>query len=370
MPKVSVSIIVPCFNVAPWLARCLDSLIGQTLHDVEIICIDDKSTDNTLEILQEYAARDKRITVIALPKNSGVAVARNTGLDVATGEYIGFVDPDDYVDLDFYEKLYHAAKKSGADIAKGKLQTVFPDGDIAVSCPNTKIRNQYDFVMNFTSAIYRRNMLNSNNIRFTPNVVLGEDIIFLSTSVFFTRHFEKIDSVSYWYIRRDGSADSVDRQLSLNHVLSCINAYQQMLNLPNKIKKTANAVAYICNQAYQLTQWLFNKNVSDESRKIVIQNLIKIYHDSPNKEFINKATRKSMLKALRHSKAKDIFLIYVQHNIRIQMFGFIPFVRITKYADIKTSVYLFEWLPLIEICKGTNRIKCYIFKILIAKVKK
>ena len=95
-PKVSV--IVPVYNTKKYLPKCLDSLIAQTLKDIEIICINDASTDGSLKILQEYALRDNRIKIIDFKQNKGAGAARNTGIDTATGEYIGFVESDDFVD--------------------------------------------------------------------------------------------------------------------------------------------------------------------------------------------------------------------------------------------------------------------------------
>ncbi|MBQ8459063.1 glycosyltransferase [bacterium] len=114
--NIFVSIIVPVYNVEKYLSRCLDSLINQTLKEIEIICVNDGSTDNSLSVLKEYADKDKRITIIS-QENGGLSSARNTGMNVVKGEYIGFVDSDDWVDLDFYEKLYNSAKKYECDIA-------------------------------------------------------------------------------------------------------------------------------------------------------------------------------------------------------------------------------------------------------------
>lgn len=114
MPKVSI--IVPIYNVEKYLAKCLDSLVNQTLKDIEIICINDGSTDNSLEILKTYALRDSRIKIID-KQNEGLSVTRNIGMSIATGDYIGFIDSDDWVDLDFYEKLYLAISSNDVDIA-------------------------------------------------------------------------------------------------------------------------------------------------------------------------------------------------------------------------------------------------------------
>ena len=113
---LKVSVIVPVYNVEKYLERCLDSLVSQTLEDIEIICINDGSTDKSLEILYKYAEKDERIIVIN-QKNQGMSYSRNKGIEVATGKYIGFVDSDDYIDKDYYEKLYSVATSYDADIA-------------------------------------------------------------------------------------------------------------------------------------------------------------------------------------------------------------------------------------------------------------
>ncbi len=115
MPKVSV--IIPVYNVEEYLSECLDSLINQTLRDIEIICINDGSTDNSLNILNEYAKKDSRITVLT-QENQGAAVARNRGLDIAKGEYLSILDSDDYFKQDMLEKLYNRAVETDAEIVK------------------------------------------------------------------------------------------------------------------------------------------------------------------------------------------------------------------------------------------------------------
>lgn len=116
MSEVKVSIIVPVYNVENYLTTCLDSLINQTLKDIEIICINDGSSDSSLSILQDYAKYDSRISIIN-KQNEGQAVARNLGIQKATGEYLGFVDSDDWIDLDYFEKMYNAAMENDCDIA-------------------------------------------------------------------------------------------------------------------------------------------------------------------------------------------------------------------------------------------------------------
>lgn len=117
MPRLSV--IVTAYNIENYLAQCLDSVIGQTLDDLEIIVVDDGSTDGTVQIIRDYAERDDRIRPILFGENTigGVASAANAGLDAATGDYVGFADGDDICDTDMFRKLYEAAVQADADLA-------------------------------------------------------------------------------------------------------------------------------------------------------------------------------------------------------------------------------------------------------------
>ena len=112
-PKVSV--IIPCYNAEKFIGECLDSVVNQTLTDIEIICVDDGSTDDTNAILNDYAKKDKRITVLR-QINSGAGVARNKGLNIATGEYLSFLDCDDVFETEMLDKMYQTAQKEDLDI--------------------------------------------------------------------------------------------------------------------------------------------------------------------------------------------------------------------------------------------------------------
>lgn len=121
-----VSVIIPVYRVELYLAKCIDSVLGQTYHNLEIILIDDGSPDRCPYICDEYAKRDSRISVIH-KENGGLSSARNAGLDIAKGKYITFVDSDDYIHPQMIERLLNIIIQSGAQIALGKVQCVFPD---------------------------------------------------------------------------------------------------------------------------------------------------------------------------------------------------------------------------------------------------
>lgn len=113
--SVKVSIVLPIYNVEKYLDKCLYTLVNQTLKEIEIICVLDKSPDNSIEICRKWASKDDRIVIIDKPVNEGLGLTRNAGIEVATGEYVAFVDSDDYVNVEMYEKLYSFAKEHNLD---------------------------------------------------------------------------------------------------------------------------------------------------------------------------------------------------------------------------------------------------------------
>ena len=112
-----VSIVIPIYNVEKYLRQCLDSVVNQTLRDIEIICVNDGSKDSSLAIMKEYAERDERVKIIDKP-NSGYGNSMNRGFDMACGEYIGIVESDDYADPEMFERLYATAKENELDVVK------------------------------------------------------------------------------------------------------------------------------------------------------------------------------------------------------------------------------------------------------------
>lgn len=188
---IKVSIIIPVYNTVPYLKRCLDSAINQTLKDIEIICVNDGSTDNSLEILQKYAQKDKRVKVINHTENKGVAAARNTALRAAKGEFVGFLDSDDFVDKKFYENLYK--NSPNFDVVKG---IVLYDGYYIEKWKYTRI----------TTSIVRRQFLLDKKLGF-PQMEVGDDAAFDEE---LKREKARIlwlsdNSIYYHYERRLGS---------------------------------------------------------------------------------------------------------------------------------------------------------------------
>jgi len=164
--STKVSVIIPVYNTEPFLKRCMESVIHQTLKEIEIICVDDKSTDNSLEILRSYEKKDPRIKLVHLNENKGVAFARNKGLEISNGEFIGFLDSDDYIDRRYFEYLYNHSKNY--DIVVGKF---------VCSTNNT---NKYVFWLSgvIYDQIWSKNFLNKNNLIFDINLRKHSDTSF------------------------------------------------------------------------------------------------------------------------------------------------------------------------------------------------
>jgi glycosyltransferase involved in cell wall biosynthesis len=228
-PKVSV--IVPVYNTELYLRRCLDSVITQTLREIEIICINDCSTDNSLEILKEYESEDQRIKLIDFEQNKGVSIARNTGINAASGEYIGFVDSDDWIDLSFYEILFNLAKKNNVDIAKGALKRVADDKIIYINTNNFILQDKFHFFSRFYTAIYKVEFIKYNKITFPEEIKTCEDPVFSISCIMANPTISVTDMVFYYYLIHP---DSKSRKYNYDQIISCKSALEKIQNVLNE----------------------------------------------------------------------------------------------------------------------------------------
>lgn len=195
-----LSIIIPVYNVEKYLDKCLQSVMNQTLQDIEIILVDDQSPDNCPQMCDEYAKQDTRIKVVH-KKNGGLGFARNSGLEIATGEYVTFLDSDDFVDLHTYEHLYNLAKSNAIDALYYKFRrftdevevvpseptcnvTLYKDAavkelmlDMIASEPSAKVDHKIQ--CSACTAMYRMSIIKDNNVRFhSERELISEDVIF------------------------------------------------------------------------------------------------------------------------------------------------------------------------------------------------
>ena len=282
MQNIKVSIIVPVYNVEPYLRRCLDSLVAQTLKDIEIICINDCSPDNSISIIKEYAEKDKRIKVINFEKNQGVSAARNIGIKQAKGEYIGFCDSDDYVDLNFFEKLYENSNNGKLDIIIGGMKVKYLNKENEVTFPMFEKISKNRFAHNFfCEAIYRKNYLKNNKIKF-QSFVISEDWFFCCKANFFAKKIKVINGVFYHYILREESATTT--MLTKNTIKR--NACKQIFKFINKKNINKKGYMYIFNFTFEWYCSHFYKTNDTNIRKFIIKNLFKFYCECKYKESV------------------------------------------------------------------------------------
>ena len=280
MPKVSV--IIPVYNVEQYLRNCLDSVINQTLKDIEIICVDDGSPDNCGAILDEYASKDNRIKVIH-QENKGVAVARNRGLDIASGEYISFLDPDDMIDLNFYEILYPIEKKY--DIVKGGFNVINKNKK-HISKLNDKINQRwYYFTCEWVSAIYRKSLI--EKIRFPEGFSNGEDCVFLNKVLLISHNIGVNNDVFYHYIRRDNSLDTFYLSSSkINSIIFTRNIVADNLNNSNLYMNDGDAYNYLFYDNFINIFYLLMRTKKNNDKKYIIYSVIDLFHKCKDQQYI------------------------------------------------------------------------------------
>lgn len=240
MPKVSI--IIPVYNTEKYLQKCLCSVCNQTLSDIEIICVNDNSTDNSLQILQRFESNDSRIKIIDLKENKGAAIARNLGINQAKGEYIAFLDSDDFLEsINFYEKLYNKSKEANADIVKGNYKnstTGFID-----LCINKRIRqDKNNFCSTYCSAIFKTALVKENKILF-PELRDMEDPVFTFKCALKANRVEILDDLNIIITQRNDSITKLP--ITIKQVQDKISGLKMIFSLDDN-----------CEHPYVLAYWL------------------------------------------------------------------------------------------------------------------
>ncbi len=234
MPKVSI--IVPVYNVYPYLRRCLQSLVDQTLKDIEIIVVNDGTLDQSQEIIDEFAKKDPRILALK-KKNGGLSDARNYGLPYAKGEYIAFVDSDDYVDVTMYEKMYQKAKSGSFDLVECDCYWEYPNKKVLDS---SHIVDNYfvDIRVMAWNKIYRRKLLEKTKVLF-PKGLQFEDICFCYQLLPYVQKIGYVEEALYYYIQRNTSiANTVNERVRETYdILKLILDYYDEKKLTKKYQK-------------------------------------------------------------------------------------------------------------------------------------
>ncbi len=230
-----VSVIIPVWNPGEGISRCVASLRGQTLKDIEMIFVDDCGSDGAMDVVRTAAAEDTRIRIVTNAENVGPGISRNAGIDVAQGEYLSFVDADDYVSPNFLEVLYTKAKSEDLDIVKGRIVCEFEDGtETAHADLNERIRKGLQegkslfrlFTYQHTSATYRRSLLEKYGIRYGASHN-GEDVTFLLKACHRAKRFGFVGAAEYHRCER---ADSLVHDMHPHTLERMLHAFSERMD--------------------------------------------------------------------------------------------------------------------------------------------
>ena len=259
MKQGKISVIVPVYNVEKYLRRCVDSILNQTYRNLEIILVNDGSTDSSLQICNEYVQKDARIVVINKP-NGGLSSARNAGLDAATGDYIGFVDSDDYIAPEMYERLL-AAITDDMSISNVIFVRSFEDGRFGKSAvPHTADADisAKDYLrelllhkgdVSACTKLFPRKLI--ADTRFAEGT-LNEDLLFVTALLQRLSVIHFVGFVGYYYFVRGGSISSGYGKAVIDMVQNSIVVKERTLNLFPELKKEAERFALYQHMAYLL----------------------------------------------------------------------------------------------------------------------
>lgn len=296
-PKVSV--IIPVYNVEEYLPKCLDSVINQTLKDIEIICINDGSTDNSLGILNEYASKDNRIKIID-QENQGVSSARNKGIAIARGEYLAFLDGDDFFDTTLLEKVYKEIIKKNTDIlifgtyefnSEG-YKNIRWDMQLLQDFTEEKLaQNQLELFIHLLHSLwdklYRTDFIKKNNILFPTDVKVAEDNIFVLETYLKHASYAFLPECLYYYrIGREGSATTNNKDCIINQIAAFKHLEKTLIYQSQDIVTKR----IVINQFLDGCIWLINQ--APKINKVCYLSQIKKFIHYLEKQYSNKEIKK------------------------------------------------------------------------------
>ena len=273
-----VSVIVPVYNVEKYLIKSVDSLVNQTLEDIEIIVVNDGSTDNSKKIIETYKKKyPNKIKYLEKP-NGGLSDARNFGMPHATGEYIAFLDSDDYVELNTYEKMYNKAKEENADMVECDFIWEYPNKrkiDTGIIYNGKKEMLTYARVVAWNKLI-KRALLEKNKIEF-PKGLRYEDVEFFYKMIPYYNKVSFVKEPLIHYIQRESSISKVqnERTKEIFEVLNNVIEYYKKNNLYNEYKDELEYTytrLLLCSSLFRMVK-IKDKKVKKELINITWKNL-------------------------------------------------------------------------------------------------
>lgn len=314
--KILVSVIVPVYNVQDYIEKCLDSLINQTLEQLEVIVIDDGSTDKTGLIVDEYQNKYKSKIKVIHKKNEGVSIARNVGLEKATGEYIGFLDSDDWVNYDMYEKLYKLAIKDNCDIVACDTLAIYPDKKVLIESHINETSTTEDLMLNayavIWNKIYKREII--DGIKFKEKMNFCEDVQFLYMVYPKIKKIGVIHETLHNYLQRVGS-------LTYTYNEKLYQLIDSLDDIVNYYKKQGFYQKYYAELEYSYVRYLyatFIKRLAKTKNKVEFDRGVNFVLDKVNTNFPNYKKNKYIKKI----NGKSLYLKYFNKFLAKIIFNF------------------------------------------------
>ena len=320
MNKCKLSIIVPVYGVEKYIDKCLNSLVKQSLKEIEVIVVNDGTKDNSQKIIDKYVKKYPDKIKSYIKENGGQGSARNYGLKKASGEYIGYVDSDDFVEKDMYKKLYNKAKENNYDIVVCGNYNVSEDYqnkniDAFINNYNTDLENIFFGKMAVWNKIYKRDILIKNKLEFKEKVWY-EDLAFTLKAIMNSNTFAFIDEPLYDYLIREGSTmnnSNVQRNLEILDAFNDILSYIQH----NKKEEYFSKIEFLAIDHIYISAIVrvLKAEADDKVKRETINKLL----DYMNKKFPNYKNNKYI-----NTLSKNRKIIYKLINIK--MYGLINLI--------------------------------------------
>ncbi len=320
---MKVSIIVAAYNIEDYIKRCMYSIVNQTFKDIEIIVVNDGSTDNTLNIINDFAKNDARIKIID-KKNGGLIEARKSGLEIASGEYILFLDGDDWLHLEAIEKLYKEAKKDNFDIVLYNFYLAYDNNKLEEKSSFEEIvKHEDDYLKlsltgqigaNIWAKFLKRKFLIDNNIEFVKNITYAEDVATTNLLFMYSPKVSTIDENLHYYYQRENSVTKVvdEKVFDIPKALEFIKSNLEKQGLYEKYKEEFE---YLCYKHIYFYQIISSTNYIDIHRqldKIWRSKNIDIRNNKYFIEFKNKMTKGLQMKVEIFNKNYSLGIAYIK----------------------------------------------------------
>ena len=376
--KPKISVIIPIYNTEQYLKDCLDSIMNQTLKDIEIICIDDKSTDDSLKLLKKYKEeydKNNRMIIIENSTNQGQGIARNKGLKIANGEYIAFIDADDFIDSDYFETLYNKGKECNTELVVFKNTYHFYTKNNEKKL--VKLYNSENFYKfndkditeyAWDGIVWKNKKKNeyilNKQLKFPNEKLYYEDHFFIQILRYYLFIENKpiyiIDDTKYYYRRDNCNSTVVSKIQKTNDIIVIANRIYEFYKKNNLLDKYPfykinRLISELGNQIYVQD---FYEKLRNFFIKIKKDNLINFaLYNSQDIWCIKsvllcndyqKFVEKKLFEKQNFYINKQIATTKTYEIVKIKLFKFLPIFKI-KSKNNKIQIYLFNFLPILSI---------------------